>query len=217
MKRGWGVRVRRVESEILDSLPADDPAGLRSRRDLRMINALMGNFRWIEQCLESRPKSAPVWELGAGEGCLLGRLAQHGHEGTGVDLAPRPSDLPEAAGWLQGDVFSELGDVGALGGAVVASLFLHHFEEESLGRLGKLLSGCEFLAFAEPLRSSLALAEGYALFPLVNAVTRHDMMVSIRAGFRRGELPNLLGLDDSWEVKEETTLLGAYRMQASKR
>ena len=30
---------RVVESEILDHLPADDPAAIRSRAELRMINA----------------------------------------------------------------------------------------------------------------------------------------------------------------------------------
>lgn len=203
--------VRRVEPEILDSLPAEDPAGRRSRRDLRLVNGLMGNFRWVERRLREHWSAGPVWELGAGEGRLLDRLARAGFPATGVDLAPPPSGLAETADWRQGDLFEVLPGVS---GAVVATLFLHHFEDRDLARLGALLEGCEVLCFSEPLRSSLALAEGYALFPFVNHVTRHDMIVSIRAGFCEGELPSLLGLGSSWQVREETTVLGAYRLCA---
>ena len=38
---------REVEPEILDGLPAGHPDAIRSRRDLRLVNALMGNQRWI--------------------------------------------------------------------------------------------------------------------------------------------------------------------------
>ena len=205
--------VRRVEPEILDSLPAEDPTGRRSRRDLRMINTLMGNHRWIVRSVGRWEGAGPVTELGAGEGCLLKVLAQQGMTATGIDLAPRPADLPGEVGWVQGDLFDQLRGVQ---GAVVASLVLHHFEDEALARLGEILRKAELLCFAEPLRSPVALAEGYALFPLVNPVTRHDMIVSIRAGFIPGELPRLLGLDESWRVHEEATLLGGYRMRAQK-
>ena len=32
---------RRLETELLDVLPADDPAAVRSRRDLRRLNEVM--------------------------------------------------------------------------------------------------------------------------------------------------------------------------------
>ena len=39
-QRGWP---RRVIAELLDELPPDDPRALRSRRDLRLINRIMGH------------------------------------------------------------------------------------------------------------------------------------------------------------------------------
>ena len=89
--------------------------------------------------------------------------------------------------WREGDVFGVLKE--GIGGVVVANLFLHHFEDEQLAEMGRLLEGCEVICVSEPWRSRLAMLEGRFLFPFVNGVTRHDMMVSIRAGFRRGELP----------------------------
>ena len=59
---------RVLAPEILDHLPVDHPAARRSRRDLRLANALMGNHRWLgrelrrtgrpgEAALEARPSS----------------------------------------------------------------------------------------------------------------------------------------------------------------
>ncbi len=60
--------------------------------------------------------------------------------------------------------------------------------------------------------------QGVSLWPLLNRVTRYDMLVSIRAGFRRGELPALLGLERAeWELEERCTLRGAYRLSARRR
>jgi hypothetical protein len=208
--------LRLVEPEILDRLPADDPAAIRSRADLRRINCLMGNERWLMRRILQLPSARRgVWEIGAGEGRLLQRLATRDPEIplTGCDLAPRPADLPDRIVWRQGDVFDELPT--ASGGVLVANLFLHHFEDPLLARFGSLLSNFGALCINEPCRSSLAIAQGRLLLPFVGPVTRHDMLVSIRAGFRRGELPERLGLKTGgWRVREETTWRGAIRMLA---
>ncbi len=206
--------VRNVQPEILDSLPADDPAARRSRRDLRLINALMGNFRWVERRLRSQQPETPVIELGAGEGRLLKRLSALGFRTKGIDLAPRPADLPDDVIWEQQDLFDGANFDGA---TIVATLFLHHLDQDALTQLGCLLSGARALIFSEPSRSRMSLAGGYVMFPFVNHVTRHDMIISIRAGFRGGELRRALRLDDRWEVHEETGLLGACRLFARKR
>ncbi|MCU0753184.1 MAG: hypothetical protein MUC40_09220 [Akkermansiaceae bacterium] len=52
------MKSRIVEPEILDHLPHDDPAARRSRLDLRRINFLMGNERWILRVLGRLPDSA---------------------------------------------------------------------------------------------------------------------------------------------------------------
>lgn len=208
------MRERVVVPEILDSLPVDDPAAIRSRRDLRVVDWFMRNGCWVRSCLSKLPRDAPVHELGAGDGVLLEKLAGDGFSPCGYDLAPRPQGLSGEVDWRQGDL---LADGNPFAGAVVATLFLHHFEADALAQLGRRLRTADLLAFAEPLRTRLALTEGYALVPFVGKVTRHDMIVSIRAGFVPGELPLLLGLDDTWEVSESATLTGGYRMWAKRR
>src|SRR5690606_11470579 len=43
---------RLVQPEILDSLPHHHPAVAANRRDLFLINRIMGNFRWIGSALK---------------------------------------------------------------------------------------------------------------------------------------------------------------------
>lgn len=206
---------RVVEPEILDGLPPDDPEAVRSRRDLARINFLMGNERWIRRQVAIRPDLAAkgIVEWGAGSGHLISSLSAHGPT-TGVDLVPRPLWLSEAVDWKQGDVFEQ--EVG--GGVLIANLFLHHFEADSLRPLGTVAKQFEQLVFVEPLRTKGSLFLGHGVLPLVNRVTRHDMLVSIRAGFVPGELPELLGLDpEDWKVSERCSWRGGLRMLASRR
>lgn len=210
---------RRVEPEILDGLDPDDPEALRSRRDLALINGLMGNHAWILRVLAGRPElAAGVVEWGAGDGGLLMRLARAfpGVPLAGVDLAPRPAGLAGAIGWRTGDVFDHA--VDARGGVLVANLFLHHFEADQLGRLGGNLAGFRALCLVEPYRWEGALVAGAMMSPFVNRVTRHDMRVSIEAGFQPGELPTWLGLDPGcWEISERSSWRGGLRVLASRR
>ena len=99
---------RLVEPEILDGLPSTDPAARRSRRDLRRINFLMGNFRWLRRWI-LRLNADAVTEIGAGDGAFLAALWERGQFDSGhlrgVDLAPRPASVPEGVVWTSGDVF----------------------------------------------------------------------------------------------------------------
>lgn len=214
LAKEWGVIARSVQPEILDSLSAEDPSARRSRLDLRRINTLMGNFRWIEQQIHDAEPNTRITELGAGEGRLLTRLSSLDVDATGIDLAPRPADLPASVKWRQQNLFDGIDSDGA---TIVATLFLHHLKKLELKRLGESLSNARMLVFSEPWRSRVSLFCGYAIFPFVNHVTRHDMITSIRAGFRVGELPAALGLDERWKVREELSVFGACRLTATRR
>ena len=199
---------RVVRPELLDSLPGDDPEALRSRRDLRVINFLMGNERWILKKVEG----GTMIELGAGSGELTRQLAAFGKV-TGLDLQEKPEGLQ--CDWKAGDLFETFSETD--GEVVVANLILHHFEDEQLEELGLLIRSRRRFVAVEPWRSRLSLVEGAMLWPLINRVTKHDMMVSIRAGFQKGELPELLKLGRDWEWREEVSLLGGLRVLAWRR
>lgn len=214
---------RLVSPEILDTLDGADPEALRSRRDLRLINFLMGNERWLLKEIAKQQGTDNLIELGAGDGSLSAQLLTQAPQLTALDFQPCPPRLKETAQqgsliWKEGDLFQTLKE--SAGDTIIANLILHHFQDEQLRQLGPLLQKRQRLLIVEPLRSALALAEGRLLFPLINRVTRHDMLVSIRAGFTKGELPRLLGLDSPvdksapWQWREESTLRGGYRMVA---
>ena len=208
---------RVVIPELLDHLPAADPQAMRSRRDLRRINFLMGNERWVCRTLQKFPAAAArgIVETGAGDGRLCGKLAALFPQApvSAYDLAPAPADLHPQVAWQRGDLL-EIPPPDA-GGVAVANLFLHHFEGAALAALGRWFRGFEVLIFNEPDRARLPHLLGATLHPWINRVTRHDMHVSIRAGFAAGEISALLGLDNSrWALRESSTWRGSRRVVA---
>ncbi len=210
---------RVVIPELLDHLPADDLEALRSRRDLRRINFLMGNERWVCRTVSQFPDAANrgIVEIGAGDGLLCNKLAELFPQATvaAYDLAPRPVELAPRIGWQRGDIFAS--PPPASGGVLVASLFLHHFEAAALTALGEWFGNFEVLVFNEPDRARLPHLLGRSLHPWINRVTRHDMHVSIRAGFAAGEIGRLLGLAASrWRTRESSTWRGARRVIVSR-
>lgn len=206
---------RLVIPEILDHLPPDDPEAIRSRRDLRMINALMGNDRWILKTLKKFPQAANqgITELGAGDGTLTNKLAALFPESsiTALDLAPPPSHLNPRVYWQQGDLFQA--EKPIQGGILIANLFLHHFEGQALIDLGKIADRFQIILFNEPDRAKIAHLFGRLIHPFINRVTRHDMHVSIDAGFTPGELPELMRLSSKcWQIQQDSTWRGATRV-----
>jgi hypothetical protein len=217
-----GLRLRSVEMmnrvvvpELLDSMSHDDPEAIRSRRDLRRINLLMGNERWICRAVSKFPEIANrgIVEIGAGDGGLCNRLQKQFPTApvAAYDLAPAPKDLNAKIKWHQGDIFTM--SPPTTGGVLIANLFLHHFEGETLLELGRWVSGFDILIFNEPDRASFPHLLGKLMHPFINRVTRHDMHVSIRAGFTTGEMIHLMRLErQSLNAKEICTWRGARRV-----
>ena len=204
-----GLARRDVAPERLDALAPDDPLAVGSRRDLRRLNALMGQAGIAASLLRAHLPAPPrrVADLGCGDGVgalrLLRRLgpAPEGARLALVDMRPavRPATLAalEALGWsvrvAAADVLAWLeARRGALD-LVTANLFLHHFEDRALGRLLALVAGrAAHLVATEPRRGPLGHLASRCVGAIgANAVTRHDAPASVRAGFRGRELSAL--------------------------
>lgn len=209
---------RILEVEFLDHLDPADPEAARSRRDLRLIDVFLGNSRWMMGTLGKLQGTVQgVVELGAGEGALCRRISGilPGMTITGLDRIGPPVGLPSSVRWVRGDFMETLPNI--TGSACCGALILHHFDVESLRKLGRELGRFSHLVFAEPHRSTLPLTMARLVSPLVGKVTRHDMPASIRAGFRKGELPFLLGLKPcDWVIREQVTLRGSLRFIANR-
>ena len=224
---------RVVAAETLDGLAEDDPAAMRSRRDLRRIHRVMGTrgimLRALQKLMLSRPAAAPlrILELGAGDGSLMLGVARalQGHwpavEITLLDrqrLVSRPTLAGYARlGWQATpqvmDVFdwassreSERPGHVARWDAIVANLFLHHFEGPQLATLlAAIESRTESFLACEPRRARLALAGSHLVGAMgANAVTREDAVLSVHAGFRDSEISAL------WPGNRAGWTLGEY-------
>ncbi|MGZ5081969.1 MAG: methyltransferase domain-containing protein [Usitatibacter sp.] len=206
---------RRVEPEWLDELPAADPRAQRSRRDLVRINALMGNARIVAREIARHGAFDSVAEIGAGSGAFLARLAcmlpARAVDAFLVDrqaiVAAPAREALASRGWkaqgVEADVFDWLERAPAVD-VIVANLFLHHFEPPRLAAMLALAARRARLFVAcEPERSAFALL-GARLLGVVgcNDVSRHDAVVSVRAGFAGGEISALWPGGSAWTLRE---------------
>lgn len=213
---------RQVLPELLDRLPGDHPDAIHSHRDLRRIHAWMGNARrvgsWLSRAASQEPPRRLI-DLGAGDGAFLLRcVRQATHLPRKLELVlidQRESMDPTVLAELRGHGFRpRIETIDALhwlqsaspqpGSWIVASLFLHHFETPPLQSLLGLIAQQATRVYAcEPRRASLPLF-ACRLLPLigVNAVTRHDAEVSVRAGFRGTELSALWPAQNGWRLRE---------------
>ena len=210
-----------MEPEWLDDLPADDPRAIRSRRDLRLVNRIMGHAAIIAPVLRDRVSraGARIAEVGAGDGTLLARIAAgapwaRGAEIVLVDRQPVVSSQTGQRYQENGchltidaaDVFDWLTRCAERYDAIVANLFLHHFEASQLAKLFHLASArTRLLVACEPRRARMPLA-GSRLLGLIgcNEVTRHDAVLSVRAGFSGNELSALWPAGDEWTLEERS-------------
>jgi hypothetical protein len=212
---------RVIHREILDHLPSDDACAVRARQDLRTINALMGNVRWMRKALRSltnkpgAPQPLRLVEVGAGDGSLCRKLRTWFPTAkiTGLDLAARPPNLPADISWRQGDLVDKLPDCE--GNCLCGVMILHHFRDEQLATIGQIASRYRMLCFCEPWRARFPYFLGALMRPFCGNVTRHDLPASIDAGFVPGELPRALGLRNC-KIVESIDWRGSLRLIAWK-
>jgi SAM-dependent methyltransferase len=189
------LRTRATEPELLDLGVAEGEAR-RSLRDLRFVNRWLGGRRaLLEAVLPHLRAGGRLLDVGCGSADLPAFLARRGPSPLlVVGLDRKALHLREAPGEVQG----VLADVRALPfpprsfDVVTASLFLHHFDAPELPRLLRALHGlCRGVLVVNDLhRAHVPYWFGRFAFPLVFAsrVSVHDGLVSIRRGFRPGDL-----------------------------
>lgn len=208
---------RELQPELLDTLASDHPDALRNRRDLRLTNHLLGNYRWFARVLPGllRPGER-LLELGAGTGELGARLAAAGLAADGLDLWPRPAAWPATRLWHQADLRTFPGY--APYAVVFGNLIFHQFSAPELAALGaRLRATARVIVASEPARRRRFQVLFATLGRLLGAnhVSLHDAHISIAAGFRADELPRLLGLaPPAWACTCTTTWLGTTRLVA---
>lgn len=206
--------------ELLDHLPPADPRAVQARRDLQRVNLLMRNARRVAGVLTRAVRQPPrsVVELGAGDGSWMVRVARAlpaTWRNVRVILVDRQDTVSgrtlaalAARGWapevVAADALDWLASARAGSDVIVANLFLHHFETERLRALLALIAAhATVFVASEPQRGALSLHASRMLGVIgCNAVTRHDAVVSVRAGFSGDELTALWPGEPSWTIEE---------------
>jgi hypothetical protein len=217
---------REVIREQLDFLPEDDLRVVKNRRDLQTFNRLFGSRRWFARSLLEHLRSEDkLLEIGAGDGSLIRDIRQQ--------VLPRfTNDLPawhllelkevppcEGPGFVRHladvRVFPSYADFTV----ILGNMFLHQMQNSELAHLGKQWNEhARLLIFQETWRQPFALWGAKLLTLPMSPVSRHDAAVSVRAGFRKGELGPLLGLDPvRWQTTVTTSIRGVYRFIACRK
>jgi O-methyltransferase domain len=208
--------MRQLVPELLDLLPADDPAAIRSRHDLARINWIMRQPVIMARALATCPPPKILADLGSGDGRFLLAVAKRmARRWPGVtalicDRQDILSDRTRLAfarlGWRcevrRGDIFETL----PAADIVTANLFLHHFDDAALKRLlAVVASKTRAFIACEPRRNAFAVLGARMVWALgANRVTRHDALASVRAGFTGHELSSLWP-QGGWRLNEHAS------------
>jgi ubiquinone/menaquinone biosynthesis C-methylase UbiE len=204
-----------IGTELLDDPRADPGAVRRELLDIARLNTLFGGTRAVVEALEPffrgsgdvrRGTCDGAWTLldvgtGSGDIALAAKAAarRHGIELTtiGLDLNPTAAMIACAAG-----VPTFVADGNALPVAprsvdvIVASQVLHHLAGPVAVRWIAAFDRVarRAVVLADLRRSRLAMAGVWAasIGLAMNGVTRHDAVLSLRRGYTKGELDEML-------------------------
>ena len=186
----------------------------------------------LESALDGA-KVTRIVELGAGDGgvmlWLARRLAKRWPrvEVVMVDrhdiVSLQTHEEFSALGWClriaEVDVFEWLAAPGEPIDAIVCNLFLHHFTNDRIpGLLEAAASRTGVFAATEPRRARVPRAFSQLAGCIgCNRVTRHDIVVSVEAGFAARELSALWPAGAAWDLEERAAGLFTHVFLAKRR
>jgi SAM-dependent methyltransferase len=214
--------VRRVEPELLDQLPADDPRAIRARRDLKRANAIILQHLVMAHTLLKYADGAQprvLVDIGSGDGTFVlrvaRRLARRWHN-VHVILLDQQSIVSQetrdgfaALQWTVEPVAANVLDFFSRPRSehidvITANLFLHHLQDPELRQLLARAAAMTRLFVACELRRTRLVREMGRLQWLIGAgdVVCYDAVVSARASFLGQEISALWPTRDGWDLFE---------------
>jgi SAM-dependent methyltransferase len=218
--------VRSNEAEVMDDLSLQGDELRRELASIEWVNAWLGGRRiFVDgvrgslERLEARTGSCPfeVVDVGCGGGDGLRAVATWARRANvplalrGVDANPAVLDFARERSRGFDEIEYERADVLAPtfsprgADLVTFNLCLHHFEEAEIVHLLSACrrAGAEMLLVNDLQRHWLPWLLFYlvCVVCLVPSVARRDGLLSVRKGFRRGELERLAGRA-GWQAVE---------------
>jgi ubiquinone/menaquinone biosynthesis C-methylase UbiE len=206
-------------------------------REIAFINRYLGDGRALKKSLlreleEKDLSEFSVVDVGCGSGELLRMIAEFAARSkrratlTGIDLNPissattrsESSGFPEIAS-VQGDAFQLPFADGAFDYAI-SSLFFHHLTDEQIPIVLKEMSRVSRRGiFVIDLHRDPVAYVGYKLFCAafrISELVRHDGSLSIRKGFRRGELSRLANREGLTRAADDKVFPGRVVLRSDR-
>lgn len=223
------LEVRSNEPEFLDQGGYDPRLAERSYRFMKYVNRYLGGVSMVRRFIAGYAQPGrPLRVLDMGSGiCDIPLAVSAWAQRRGLDIHFTCLDLSPVAlrlgrqeiqratdgrvHLLQRDVFayynSEQFDLA------VGSMFFHHLDDEQILRLLRHLRPMvtKALLINDVLRAPRTYLAAAAMSMFLNKSLRHDLLTSVRRGFRVDELRRLLGQLDGVSVEAGSYGLGRLR------
>ena len=204
------IEGRSREPELMDGPAVDDLDLARCLRDLERVNRASFGYRptlnWLARAATGR-RTLSIVDAGSGHGDMLRRIWRWGASRgidldlIGVDLNPAATRAARAATPAEAPIRFETGNIfdwrpDRQVDIAISALFCHHLDDGDLPRFVDWMEAHTRIGwFVNDLDRHWIpehfLRATFAVLP-VHRFVRHDGPVSVRRGFRRGDLEAIL-------------------------